>query len=74
MLQGKPKAREPQRRRDLARVNRLSPEQSVCARLPSPARLPPSRARLLPASLRPLRPARPLRRPLSRNFPGIRLT
>lgn len=68
MLQGgKPKAREPQRRRDLARVNRLSPEPSV--RATSQPDAPPS----LPAS-RPSRPARPRRRPLSRNFPGIRLT
>lgn len=64
----KPKAREPQRRRDLARVKRLFPRSRVCARLPSPD-APPS----LPAS-RPARPARPRRRPLSRNFPGIRLT
>lgn len=46
----------------------VCPRSRVCARLPSPTRLPRS-----PAS-RPSRPARPLRRPLSRNFPGIRLT
>lgn len=39
MLQGKPKAREPRRRRDLARVKRLSPEQSVRA-TSQPTRLP----------------------------------
>lgn len=44
MLQGKPKAREPRRRRDLARVKCLSPERSV--RATSQPVAPPS----LPAS------------------------
>lgn len=44
MLQGKPKAREPRRRRDLARVKRLSPERRV--RATSQPDAPP----LLPAS------------------------
>lgn len=57
MLQGKPKAREPQRRRDLARVNRLSPEQSV--RATSQPRAPPSLARSLAPRLPPPLAPRP---------------
>jgi hypothetical protein len=72
MLQGKPKALEPRRRRDLARVKRLSPEQ--CVRATSRPDAPPS----LPASLPPVRALAP--RPaaaeaafqeLSRNPPHV---
>lgn len=61
MLQGKPKAREPQRRRDLARVNRLSPEQSVRATSQprAPPSLPPSLARSLAPRLPPPLAPRP---------------
>lgn len=73
MLQGKPKAREPQRRRDLARVKRLSPEQSV--RATSQPHAPPS----LPCSPPPAPRAPPARpaaaeaafQELSRNPPHV---
>lgn len=67
MLQGKPKAREPQRRRDLARVNRLSPEQSV--RATSQPRAPPSLPRALARSPPPSAPCAPPGRCEGR-FPG----
>lgn len=64
MLQGKPKAREPRRRRDLARVKRRSPERSV--RATSEPDAPPS----LPASFPGPRAPRAPPRCCGGRFPG----
>lgn len=64
----KPKAREPQRRRDLARVKRLSPEQSV--RATSQPDAPPSLPLLPPLAPRPAA-AEAAFQELSRNPPHV---